>query len=579
MRLLVALLFLAMSSLSSEATTSLKVTWGASTDPAGSGVFGYNVYRCTGAACTPTAMIGSSSTNTYYDTSTAASTTYCYAVTAFDENNNESAKNTPQCKTSLAAATVNAATNSQADVQTAVNNANDGDIVSVPTGTVTWASSVTLSTAKGVTVKCATAGQCHVTSAGAAFTITSWAADVDFFYRISGFDFNSPANSGFIIWFCTAGGCSGNLTNIRIDHNSITCATGCVGIFFGENTSHNSFYGVVDNNTFSSPGSSALLNSIGLTHTSPQPAPLGTANNMFMEDNTVTITTITDLGEGCIDGWGDNDWAVRHNISTNCLWTSHGVTHGGGPQNGEFYNNLVQLNAGSSGSGDTDCFRCWHYQGSGEIVIFNNKFTAFSGKNTDVMGILHYCDYFSGMACIDGGLPVCDGTRGTQADGGTDGNRTPLTTYRGYPCWHQPGRSFEVTPAGGVLRPIYGWNNQWSDTLAQIQFSMEDNGGSPDYMPNHLVGDRDFYLPASGVQTAPTSPFNGTTGMGWGTKANRPTTCSTGATDAADAGSGGVGYFATDKGPMGTLYRCATTNNWVVHYQPFIYPHPLTALP
>ena len=36
-------------------------------------------------------------------------------------------------------------------------------------------------------------------------------------------------------------------------------------------------------------------------------------------------------------------------------------------------------------------------------------------------------------------------------------------------------------------------------------------------------------------------------GMGFGTLANRPTTCTTG-TEVADAGYGGVGYFATDQG-------------------------------
>jgi hypothetical protein len=55
-----------------------------------------------------------------------------------------------------------------------------------------------------------------------------------------------------------------------------------------------------------------------------------------------------------------------------------------------------------------------------------------------------------------------------------------------------------------------------------------------------------FEAESNNAQTSPTSPFNGTSGVGFGTLANRPTTCSAGLTDAPDAGNGGVGYFATD---------------------------------
>jgi hypothetical protein len=40
---------------------------------------------------------------------------------------------------------------------------------------------------------------------------------------------------------------------------------------------------------------------------------------------------------------------------------------------------------------------------------------------------------------------------------------------------------------------------------------------------------------------------------------------------------GGVGYFATDQGAQGTVYRCSAANTWTVHYTPYAYPHPLTS--
>jgi hypothetical protein len=80
------------------------------------------------------------------------------------------------------------------------------------------------------------------------------------------------------------------------------------------------------------------------------------------------------------------------------------------------------------------------------------------------------------------------------------------------------------------------------------------------------------------------------TGLGYGTLANRPATCTT-TSEAADAGRGGVLYWATDQGNWnssssnpygvqqngadGVLYMCTATNAWSVYYTPYAYPHPL----
>ena len=177
---------------------------------------------------------------------------------------------------------------------------------------------------------------------------------------------------------------------------------------------------------------------------------------------------------------------------------------------------------------------------------------------------------------------------GSRWDGGT---ALGTDTTKGYPCLDQPGRGQGDLITGGfpnkvnsttgtiywphqALEPIYIWNNTggivsgWGGNTYG-----NDSGG-------RVVANRDYYPSASGAQTSPTSPFNGSSGTGWGTLANRPTTCTP-----------GVAYFATDQGSWntstsnpygvqqngadGVLYECTAPNTWTLYYTPYVYPHPL----
>jgi len=80
---------------------------------------------------------------------------------------------------------------------------------------------------------------------------------------------------------------------------------------------------------------------------------------------------------------------------------------------------------------------------------------------------------------------------------------------------------------------------------------------SGDLPANVIEENRDFYNQ--------TTSFNGTTGMGVGLLADRPATCVP-----------GVAYWATDVGPLGTLYKSTAENVWTKYYEPYAYPHPLT---
>ncbi len=175
-------------------------------------------------------------------------------------------------------------------------------------------------------------------------------------------------------------------------------------------------------------------------------------------------------------------------------------------------------------------------------------------------------------------------TVGSRWDGNTD--------VYGYPGLDQPGRGrgqlMSGDPATGSLvnddtgiishlnqesEPMYYWKN--------VATPHPGYGGFLMYPGTTLiVSNRDFYAAANSIQTSPTSPFDGTVGCGWGTLANRPTTCTV-----------GVAYFVTDQGSWnhsisnpygvqqnganGVLYKATATNTWTLYYTPYTYPHPL----
>src|SRR4051812_11565133 len=98
----------------------------------------------------------------------------------------------------------------QSTVQTAVNNAADGDVVCLPAGAATWTSTVGFSNSKGVTLAGAAAR-----SGGGTTTITDGGGFIlgmngtlsgnnTKFYRITGLTI-SGGGSGFVIWFYGAG--------------------------------------------------------------------------------------------------------------------------------------------------------------------------------------------------------------------------------------------------------------------------------------------------------------------------------------------------------------------------------------
>jgi hypothetical protein len=87
----------------------------------------------------------------------------------------------------------------------------------------------------------------------------------------------------------------------------------------------------------------------------------------------------------------------------------------------------------------------------------------------------------------------------------------------------------------------------------------------------YVFANKNFYR---GVQSP--NVFDGTTGVGSGPLAQRPSTCTPGPPNPGGGYWPGVGWWATDQD---TLYACTAPNTWTVHYKPYVYPHPLTQQP
>ena len=144
-------------------------------------------------------------------------------------------------------------------------------------------------------------------------------------------------------------------------------------------------------------------------------------------------------------------------------------------------------------------------------------------------------------------------------------------------CIDQPGRSGGTLYSGATPSPTAA--NQTLDPIYEWGDTHSGGGGTPITSRDvRLIANRDFYSENAnqGAQTSNSSPFTGNPdtgpGVGHGTLANRPTTCTT-----------GVAYWATDQGSwnqsgsgeQGELFTCTATNNWTLKYEPYTYPSPL----
>jgi hypothetical protein len=279
-----------------------------------------------------------------------------------------------------------------------------------------------------------------------------------------------------------------------------------------------------------------------------------------------------------------------------CTWGVAGFRSGTGfvfgntlnASNGGFYDNIafipVYRTVFDASSGWGACGGSSPYDTDDGVVYYSGTNTGSSGATT----LTDTSKSWTTNQFIPNGAPysVYDATQGWWAEIASNTANT-LTIQASIPeetntfnsgdsyqilratvCADQGGRGAgnyvsgatpsPAAPLSQALDPVY----EFHETLNASVFH-----GNVASDTGRVIANRDWYTDNSAAQqTSASSPFNGSSGVGWGPTADRPTTCTP-----------AVGYWATDaNGGTGELYQCTATNTWTAHYTPYTYPHPLT---
>ena len=380
--------------------------------------------------------------------------------------------------------------------------------------------------------------------------------------RISGFKFVSPLDSKYAAILAKGQGW-------RIDHcayesieSAISITAGLFVIPSGINTSIQP-YGLIDNNLIKN-GKIVTLGPFKFNYMSAVWADalgLGTANAVYVEDNEFSTDIDVNMYKRlAMDANYGGKFVFRYNTCMHVEVGCHGLQtdDSRGTRKWEFYGNDFN-------SLDSSYTHVIINLKAGTGVIFCNADTSpDAGEAFDTFITLQH--ERSDISIGDAGL--C--SDGNHWDGSLDAT--------GWPCRDQIGVGTDAyqwvsSPAANpaptqTLTPAYFWSNI-DRSGAFPSPTLYSNAGT------HIKANRDYY-------THNTS-FDGTSGLGCGTLANRPATCTV-----------GVAYWATDQSctdltgmvganpttPItGTLYKCTSTNTWTAYYKPYTYPHPLRTVP
>lgn len=337
-------------------------------------------------------------------------------------------------------AIVAAATCSMDDVNTAVAAAGTSDIVTVPAGTCVWTSRVTVS--KGITMQGAgidaTIIQRDTATQGFALRMSA-----NTMWRVTGFTFDGTGIANGME-------ARGTATDWRIDHNKFINSVGRAIETFGFN------YGLIDNNTFEENKSSDVV-VFGDNDTAwTRAVTLGTANAVYIEDNTFLHDTVSSNSHSVASNHGAR-YVFRYNTVndlTAALNTAPVDAHGNrffgrGTVSYEIYNNTIN---------SAHSFQGMFIRG-GTGIIYNNTLV---GDFNLPISLANYQSF------------------------------TEDSTPCGYMCCTHPCQD--------QITDLYIWSN--TDDGVTITPTVRSLG----IQQQHIVLDRDYFLSEKGGSTGFTYP-------------------------------------------------------------------------
>ena len=528
-----------------------------------------------------------------------------------------------------------------ASVQACVNNASPGDRINISAGTATWTMGVSIS--KPLSLVGPGATSLTVTdnvnnNAGITINVASGEVRISSFTWAAGSSLNcSSTCPNYSILM------QGGSTQFRVDN--ITFATGWGGhahAILGIDG-----FGVVDHNTFTDSagifvyaGASSYqgVGSYG-DNSWAQPDAYGTANALYLENNTITGTSGTGIAATDCATFGGCRIVVRYNTLNMTNVQNHGTESPGRPRGGrlmEVYNNQFITNE-TYGQNQNSAVN----MRSGTGLMWGNTFSLQNGSSFDgwseALSVL--LERASSNQSVWG---TCDGTGPyDQNDGtvyasgtytGSSGPQSPLTdTTKSWATnqWVPTGAPFSArntTAAWGeeitsnssttatLLPDAYTtpvWTNGDSYQILRAAVCIDQigrgqgnllSGSTP--IPTGWVQDNldpvylfnNSYVPMYiGVVSSNTLREISNRDYYYECSSQNVSGCSnSNFNGTSGTGTGllanlpstcsssaypGPAYWATDaNGGNGELYICAAANTWTPSYTPYTYPHPLTNL-
>jgi hypothetical protein len=382
------------------------------------------------------------------------------------------------CSGRVVGATITAAGCSQAQVQSAIDSAKDGDTVQVPAGSATWTSEVTV-IGKSIKLLGAGIGFSNITRNSA---VGSVALDVELSstqtFTLSGFTFSTiPSAQSGIIWVQSTNHTPTSqfrITNCRINVAPSSPTVGYRGIGIAGT------YGVIDHCYFRNASSGgqgvSMFGDNTWTETNcptySTPQSLGDTNAVVIEDCTFDFDSVAD---GAIDAYIGTKFVFRHNTVTNTIIGWHGADSGPRScRSYEIYNNTF----GTTGA--IASYTAIRSRG-GTGVVWDNTIT---GNYSNFFILSHYRANPSYSSAV--------GALGSKVDGNFDATHYPLLDQTGRGSFQAgtpwPSLSSYTVAQYEVLDPMYQWGNNFKGST-----SPTCNVALPDQSSTYIKPNRDYY--------------------------------------------------------------------------------------